>query len=215
MKTVFQCPVSVILTVCARSHVVSSCVSWVCKWVCVTSAQPRLVLMAHEVHDIIPLLRSLHWLPVSKRIQYKIATLSYKCIHKCIWFRLLVRLFSALHPFPYSPFHLRNSNFPKSAHQTVHRRLSCLLFLRRCLLQHPSPLLLSIIITKTASLGPHQHGWFILTQGHMLCSLHALLIHITVMLRNWSGQIIHQIKVQRKRQLISTTKRVMEAQIWV
>ena len=28
-----------------------------------------------------PLLRSLYWLPVSKRIQYKIATLCYKCIH--------------------------------------------------------------------------------------------------------------------------------------
>ena len=29
-----------------------------------------------------PLLRSLHWLPVSMRIQHKMATLCYKCIHK-------------------------------------------------------------------------------------------------------------------------------------
>ena len=41
----------------------------------------RLVLKKPKSDHITPLLRSVHWLPVSKRIQYKIATLCYKCIH--------------------------------------------------------------------------------------------------------------------------------------
>ena len=43
-------------------------------------------------------------------------------------------------------------------------------------------------------------GLIILAQGHLLCFLQALLTvtHVTWILRNWSGQIIHQIKVPRK-----------------
>ena len=33
------------------------------------------------LHHITPVLQSLHWLPVEKRIQYKILLLTYKCLH--------------------------------------------------------------------------------------------------------------------------------------
>ena len=41
----------------------------------------RLVLKKRKRDDAVPLLRELHWLPVEKRIDYKIATIVYKCIH--------------------------------------------------------------------------------------------------------------------------------------
>ena len=44
----------------------------------------------------------------------------------------------------------------------------------------------------------HQEGLFIPAEGHILCFLQALLTHITLILCKSSGQIIHQIKVQRK-----------------
>ena len=45
------------------------------------TTQPALSSKTPKSDHITPLLRSLHWLPVSKRIQYKFATLCHKCIH--------------------------------------------------------------------------------------------------------------------------------------
>ena len=41
----------------------------------------RLVLGKRKSDEATPLLRKLHWLPVTHRIQYKIATLVFKCLH--------------------------------------------------------------------------------------------------------------------------------------
>ena len=40
----------------------------------------RIVLKKSKRESASPLLRSLHWLPVEKRIDYKIAILCYKCV---------------------------------------------------------------------------------------------------------------------------------------
>ena len=42
----------------------------------------RLILKKKKFDHASPLLRSLHWLPISNRIDYKINTLCYKSIHK-------------------------------------------------------------------------------------------------------------------------------------
>lgn len=42
----------------------------------------RLVLKKKKTEHISPLLSQLHWLPVSKRIQYKLDTICYKCLNK-------------------------------------------------------------------------------------------------------------------------------------
>ena len=41
----------------------------------------RLVLRKSKRDSPIPLLETLHWLPVEKRISYKLATICHKCIH--------------------------------------------------------------------------------------------------------------------------------------
>ena len=47
----------------------------------VQNCAARLVCRKKKADNITPLLRSLHWLPISKRIDYKLASLCYKCLH--------------------------------------------------------------------------------------------------------------------------------------
>ena len=46
------------------------------------SAAARLILCRSRTDRTTPLLRKLHWLPVARRIQYKILLLSYKITHR-------------------------------------------------------------------------------------------------------------------------------------
>ena len=41
----------------------------------------RIITKTKKSDHITPVLRSLHWLPVKKRIEYKVACLTYSCIH--------------------------------------------------------------------------------------------------------------------------------------
>ena len=41
----------------------------------------RLILKKEKHDHVTPLLKSLHWLPVQQRIQYKINLLTYKALH--------------------------------------------------------------------------------------------------------------------------------------
>ncbi|XP_063967021.1 uncharacterized protein LOC135156941 [Lytechinus pictus] len=43
----------------------------------------KLVFLAKKRDHASPLLDQLHWLPVYKRVTYKILTIAYKCIHNC------------------------------------------------------------------------------------------------------------------------------------
>ena len=47
----------------------------------IQNAAARLVTGSRKYDHITPVLRSLHWLPVHQRINFKIATLVYKCLH--------------------------------------------------------------------------------------------------------------------------------------
>lgn len=47
----------------------------------VQNCAARLVLRKKKADNITPLLRSLHWFPISKRINYKLASLCYKCLN--------------------------------------------------------------------------------------------------------------------------------------
>jgi hypothetical protein len=42
----------------------------------------RLILRKKKTDHITPLLKQLHWLPISERISYKLNTITYKCLHK-------------------------------------------------------------------------------------------------------------------------------------
>jgi hypothetical protein len=42
----------------------------------------RLILRKKKADHITPLLKQLHWLPISDRITYKLNTITYKCLHK-------------------------------------------------------------------------------------------------------------------------------------
>jgi hypothetical protein len=42
----------------------------------------RLILRKKKTDHITPLLKQLHWLPISDRITYKLNTITYKCLHK-------------------------------------------------------------------------------------------------------------------------------------
>lgn len=46
------------------------------------NAAARMVSRAHRHDHIRPVLNSLHWLPVSKRVVFKTAVLIYKCLHQ-------------------------------------------------------------------------------------------------------------------------------------
>ena len=41
----------------------------------------RLITRTRQRDHITPVLRELHWLPVSSRIKYKVLVLAYKCVH--------------------------------------------------------------------------------------------------------------------------------------
>ena len=47
----------------------------------VQNCAARVCLKKRKFDNVTPLLRYLYWLPVSKRIDYKIATIVHKCIH--------------------------------------------------------------------------------------------------------------------------------------
>jgi Reverse transcriptase (RNA-dependent DNA polymerase) len=47
----------------------------------VQNAAARLITRTRKFDHITPVLRDLHWLPVRQRIEFKIATLVYKCLH--------------------------------------------------------------------------------------------------------------------------------------
>ena len=47
----------------------------------VQNAAARFVSMSWKFDHITPILRDLHWLPVRRRIDFKVATLVYKCLH--------------------------------------------------------------------------------------------------------------------------------------
>jgi len=47
----------------------------------VQNAATQFVAMSRKFDHITPVLRDLHWLPVRRRITFKVATLVYKCLH--------------------------------------------------------------------------------------------------------------------------------------
>ena len=47
----------------------------------VQNCAARLVLRKNEAYNITPLLRSLHWFHINKRISYKLASLCNKCLN--------------------------------------------------------------------------------------------------------------------------------------
>ena len=65
----------------------------------------RIVTRTKSRDHITPVLRSLHWLPVSKRTEYKILCLTYQCVHKTTP-QYLQKLVSAYTP----PRSLRSSS---------------------------------------------------------------------------------------------------------
>ena len=48
----------------------------------IQNSAARLVTRTRSCEHITPVLRELHWLPVTYRIMYKILVLTYKCIHE-------------------------------------------------------------------------------------------------------------------------------------
>ena len=48
----------------------------------IQNAAAGIVTGAKSREHIILVLRSLHWLPVTKRIEYKILCITYQCVHK-------------------------------------------------------------------------------------------------------------------------------------
>jgi hypothetical protein len=49
----------------------------------VQNTAARILTRTKKCEHISPIIRSLHWLPISKRIHYKILVLTYKCLHNC------------------------------------------------------------------------------------------------------------------------------------
>ena len=48
----------------------------------VQNAAARVTTKTRKFDHITPVLRELHWLPVRKRIVYKLAVMVYKCLHR-------------------------------------------------------------------------------------------------------------------------------------
>ena len=48
----------------------------------IQNAAARLILRKKKTDHVTPLLQTLHWLPISQRIFFKLDLLSYKCLHK-------------------------------------------------------------------------------------------------------------------------------------
>ena len=49
----------------------------------VQNAAARLVSGAKKYDHITPIMMDLHWLPIRRRVTFKVATLVYKCLHGC------------------------------------------------------------------------------------------------------------------------------------
>ena len=49
----------------------------------VQNAAARLVSGANKYDHITPIMMNLHWLPIRRRVTFKVATLVYKCLHSC------------------------------------------------------------------------------------------------------------------------------------
>jgi len=47
----------------------------------VQNAAVRLIAGARKFYHVTPLLRERHWLPVEQRITFKLAVMTYKCVH--------------------------------------------------------------------------------------------------------------------------------------
>ena len=47
----------------------------------IQNAAARVVSLTHKNEHITPVLMSLHWLPIAKRVEYKILLLTYKALH--------------------------------------------------------------------------------------------------------------------------------------
>ncbi len=47
----------------------------------IQNSETRILTGAKRHSQISPVLKQLHWLPISSRIKYKISTLTYKCIN--------------------------------------------------------------------------------------------------------------------------------------
>ena len=47
----------------------------------VQHAAARLIFRTRKFDHVTPLFRELHWLPVQQRIQFRLATLAYRCLH--------------------------------------------------------------------------------------------------------------------------------------
>src|SRR5712691_66302 len=47
----------------------------------IQNSAARLITKTGKFEHITPILRDLHWLPVCRRIDFKVATLVYKCLH--------------------------------------------------------------------------------------------------------------------------------------
>ena len=50
----------------------------------VQDAAARLVSGAKKYDHITPIMTDLHWLPIRRRVTFKMATLVYKCLHGCV-----------------------------------------------------------------------------------------------------------------------------------
>ena len=53
-----------------------------CKLQKIQNSAARLIFMANKYDHITPLLKSLHWLPIKYRIQFKILLFTYKAVNK-------------------------------------------------------------------------------------------------------------------------------------
>ena len=65
---------------CCNSLLLSLPDSQIAKLQRIQNSAARLVTRSSLRHHITPILRSLHWLPVSERIKFKVLLLTYKCI---------------------------------------------------------------------------------------------------------------------------------------
>jgi len=79
-KTLVHAFVSSRLDYC-NSLLAGSTNSLVMKLQSIQNAAARLVTRSRKFDHITPVLRDLHWLPVRRRIDFKMATLVYKCLH--------------------------------------------------------------------------------------------------------------------------------------
>ncbi len=47
----------------------------------IQNSAARILIRGHKYEQITPILQSLHWLPISARIEYKVSLLTHQCIH--------------------------------------------------------------------------------------------------------------------------------------